>query len=176
MMPLSVDEVLRLSPDEASAKAAKGLVVPDKWASLAYCDAAVWSECKGSGVKPYQVQVDLAETAFRCSFPSRKFPCKHGLALLLLRAQHPDNFSPAEPPAWVSEWLVSRKQRAEKQAQKQAEGAAKPAAVADPRASARREAQRQNQMQAGLDNLDRRLADRVRQGLALIARTPRYLE
>ena len=172
MMQLSVDEVLRLSPDEASAKAAKGLVVPGKWASLAFSDAAVWGECKGSGAKPYQVQVDLAEPAFRCSCPSRKFPCKHGLALLLLKAQHPNNFSPADPPAWVSDWLASRKQRADKQEQKQTEAVTKPAMAADPQASSRREAQRQSRMQAGLDDLDRWLADRVRQGLAQLPAHP----
>ena len=31
-----------------------------------------------------QVQVALAELASKCSCPSRKFPCKHGLALLLM--------------------------------------------------------------------------------------------
>lgn len=172
MMQLSVDEVLRLSPDEASAKAAKGLVVPDKWASLEFNDDAVWGECKGSGAKPYQVQVDLAEPAFRCSCPSRKFPCKHGLALLLLKAQHPNNFSLANLPAWVSDWLASRKQRADKQVQKQTGAVTKPAVAADPQASARREAQRQRRMQAGLDDLDRWLADRVRQGLVQLPAHP----
>ncbi len=43
--------------------------------------------CQGSGRQPYQARVDLAEPAFKCSCPSRKFPCKHGLALLLLFAK-----------------------------------------------------------------------------------------
>ena len=45
-----------------------------------------WSgaSARGSGKTPYQVSIDLAGPAYRCSCPSRKFPCKHALALLLL--------------------------------------------------------------------------------------------
>jgi hypothetical protein len=85
---LSADELLRLAPDTASVKAAKGLVIPTKWPRLGYDEAAIWGECQGSGSKPYQTQIDLSEPAFRCSCPSRKFPCKHGLALGLLYLQH----------------------------------------------------------------------------------------
>ena len=64
--------------------------------------------CQGSGSKPYQVQIDLAEPAFKCSCPSRKFPCKHALGLLLIHATTPAAIVKAERPAWVSEWLASR--------------------------------------------------------------------
>ena len=57
-MQFSAQEVLKLSPDEASAKAAKGLVTSAKWPGLHHDDQAVWGECQGSGSKPYQVQVD----------------------------------------------------------------------------------------------------------------------
>lgn len=171
-MQLSVDEVLRLSPDEASAKAAKGLVIPGKWTCLEFNDEAVWGECKGSGAKPYQVQADKAGPAFRCSCPSRKFPCKHGLALLLLQAQSPNSFSQATPPGWVSDWLSSRKQRAEKQDLKKADISEKPEPVADPQAAAKRESVRQARMLAGLGDLERWLADRLRQGLAQLPAQP----
>ena len=105
-MTLTVEEVIALAPDDASAKAARGLVAPSKWPLLGASEAAAWGECQGSGSKPYQTQVDLAGPAFKCSCPSRKFPCKHGLALLLLRAEHPARFTGAQP-AWVGEWLAS---------------------------------------------------------------------
>lgn len=169
-MLLSAQEVLQLAPDDASAKAAKGLVTPAKWPSLHHDEQAVWGECKGSGSKPYQVQVDQSGPTFRCSCPSRKFPCKHGLALLLLRAQHPDSFSVAEQPGWVSEWLESRRKKAEKQAAKAADASVESEAAAkaptDPAAAARREANRFKQMDAGLAELERWLGDRLRQGLA----------
>jgi SWIM zinc finger len=43
----------------------------------------VWGLCAGSGKRPYQTVVDLTGPAYKCSCPSRKFPCKHALALLL---------------------------------------------------------------------------------------------
>lgn len=163
MMQLSAGEILQLSPDEASAKAAKGLVIPGKWPRLEYDEHAIWGECQGSGSKPYQVQVDKSGPAFRCSCPSRKFPCKHGLALLLLQAQNPANFSAAAAPAWVAEWLASRQQRAEKQEAKTAEQREAPP---DPQAAARREETRRQRMAGGLEELERWLTDRLRQGLA----------
>ncbi|MBK8182419.1 MAG: SWIM zinc finger family protein [Candidatus Competibacteraceae bacterium] len=175
-MQLSVQEVLKLSPDDSSAKAAKSLVMPGKWPRLHQDDRAVWGECQGSGSKPYQVQVDQTGPTFRCSCPSRKFPCKHGLALLLLRAQHPDCFSVAEQPTWVSEWLESRRKRVEKQTAKAAETALEGESAAkstpDPVATVRRESARLDQMRAGLAELERWLGDRLRQGLARLPNQP----
>lgn len=163
MMQLSAGEILQLSPDESSSKAAKGLVVPAKWPRLEYDERAIWGECQGSGSKPYQVQVDKSGPAFRCSCPSRKFPCKHGLALLLLMAQDASLFSAATAPAWVAEWLAGRQQRAEKQEARIAE---KRDAAPDPQAATRREDNRRQRMAGGLEELERWLNDRLRQGLA----------
>lgn len=45
----------------------------------------IFGECAGSGKTPYSTSVDFSGDApvFRCSCPSRQFPCKHGLAILL---------------------------------------------------------------------------------------------
>lgn len=59
-IPLTADAVVALSPDDASTKAARGLVAPAKWPMLGASDAAVWGECQGSGSKPYQTQVDVS--------------------------------------------------------------------------------------------------------------------
>lgn len=162
-MPFSLEEITRLAPDEASMKSAKGLATPGKWVSLGSSEAALWGECQGSGSKPYQVQMDLSGPAFRCSCPSRKFPCKHGLALLLLQTQKPQSFTDTSQPAWVDEWLASRRQKAEKQEQKKTQTAAAPA---DPQAAAKREAKRLERMSAGAEELQRWLLDQTRQGLA----------
>jgi hypothetical protein len=114
-MDLSPDAVLALAPDAASAKAARGLTSPGSWPLRGHDERAVWGECQGSGAKPYQTQVDLNGPAFRCSCPSRKFPCKHGLALLLMRAQDAAAFTRGGAPAWVDEWLASRGERARKE-------------------------------------------------------------
>jgi hypothetical protein len=165
-MTLTVEEVIALAPDDASAKAARGLVAPSKWPLLGASDAAAWGECQGSGSKPYQTQVDLAGPAFRCSCPSRKFPCKHGLALLLLRAEHGTRFEAGEPPAWVAEWLATRGQKAQKKEAQQAEKAAAPA---DPLAAARREGQRWQRIEGAGQDLRRFLADQLARGIGALA-------
>ncbi len=161
-MTLTLEEVTALAPDDASAKAARGLVAPSKWPLLGANDDAAWGECQGSGSKPYQTQVDLAGPAFRCSCPSRKFPCKHGLALLMLRAQEPARFASTEAPAWVAEWLASRSEKAQKKDVKQA---VKAAAPADPQAAIRREGQRWQRIDAAAVDLQRFLADVLARGL-----------
>jgi len=162
-MLFTLEQIARLAPDDASLKAAKTLASPAKWPTLGADEAALWGECQGSGAKPYQVQMDAAGPAFRCSCPSRKFPCKHGLALLLLHTDKPQNFSASPPPAWVEEWLASRRQKAEKQEQKKSQDTAAPP---DPQAAAKREAKRIERMSAGAEELQRRLLDHTRQGLA----------
>lgn len=172
-MILDAEAVLALAPDESSAKAARGLVAPAKWPTLGATDAAVWGECQGSGSKPYQTQVDRAGPAFRCSCPSRKFPCKHGLALLLLQAQDASRFAAGSPPAWVAEWLEGRaakaqKQEAKREEQRQAAAdpeAARAAADSSAAAAAKREAQRWARIDAANADLQRWLADVIGRGL-----------
>ena len=123
-MPLlTTDQVLALAPDPASAKAGSALATPRKWSNTGR-DAEsrmVWGECAGSGANPYRTQADLSEPAFRCTCPSRKFPCKHSLALLLLLAADASTFKTTEWPDWVASmafarysqefWLFAREKR-----------------------------------------------------------------
>ncbi|MEV4805134.1 SWIM zinc finger family protein [Nonomuraea sp. NPDC049421] len=111
----SRDQVLALAPDTSSRKAAQGVATPAKWPVRGHTGMVVYGECKGSGSTPYLACVDLSEPAYRCSCPSRKFPCKHALGLLLLWS---DEAVPAEAgaPQWVTEWLDSRAARAAKSA------------------------------------------------------------
>jgi hypothetical protein len=168
---LTSDQVLAFAPDAASAKAGSALATPRKWLSVGSDgERSVWGECQGSGAKPYQTQVDLAEPAFRCSCPSRKFPCKHALGLLLLRAASPAMFTPAlEPPSWVVEWLAGRQQRMERRA---ARAESPERAAPDPAAQALRAEARATKIEAGLDELALWLRDLVRAGLATAPSRP----
>src|SRR5690606_25108396 len=78
----SENQVTALAPDTSSLTAARKLA--GKWSGTGWCGTTLWGLCKGSGRTPYQTIVDLSGPAFRCSCPSRKFPCKHALSLLLL--------------------------------------------------------------------------------------------
>ncbi|HEY9906166.1 MAG TPA: SWIM zinc finger family protein, partial [Thermosynechococcaceae cyanobacterium] len=161
----TADQILALAPDAASAKNGRGLATRQKWGSLGQQQSVIWGECQGSGKNPYQAQIDLSEPAFRCSCPSRKFPCKHGLGLFLLLAEQPGEMVETDPPTWVAEWLASRSQRSEKQAEKQAK---RQEQAADPIAQAKRAAERQRKVSAGIQELRLWLDDRVRQGLATL--------
>ncbi|HYR06871.1 MAG TPA: SWIM zinc finger family protein, partial [Longimicrobium sp.] len=162
----TADQVAAMAPDPASAKAGQGLASPRKWVLLARDARALWGECQGSGSRPYQVIVDAAEPAFRCTCPSRKFPCKHGLGLLFIYASQPALVVETEAePDWVAEWLAMREARAEKTAKKAA-ATPEPERAPDPAAQAKRAAQREDRVRAGLDDLEQWLHDGVRQGLA----------
>lgn len=178
-MTLEEDGIAALAPDASSLKAAKGLVIPAKWPLLGASPEALWGECSGSGSKPYQVQVDLSGPAFRCSCPSRKFPCKHALGLMLLQVQHGAAFSEQVPPAWVTEWLESRAERVERatrKAQAEADAPAAASSAPDPATEARKAAARRTRMAEGIEEMSRWLADRVRQGLAALPAQPELWE
>ncbi len=158
----SVDRILALAPDPSSAKSGRELANARKWSGLGRTERAIWGECQGSGAKPYQTQIDTSEPAFRCTCPSRKFPCKHALALFLLSATEPNLLAASVPPRWVEEWLAKRDEKAAGQVQtKQAREVA-----SDPEAAARRAGAREGKVRAGVLELESWLKDVVRQGLA----------
>jgi hypothetical protein len=165
----TADKILALAPDDASAKAGRGLASSRKWVTLGQDERAVWGECQGSGSSPYQTQIDLSEPAFKCSCPSRKFPCKHALGLFLLTDSDPKSFKQNQQPDWVSKWLEGRGAKAEKKAKKAEEAAAAPP---DPEAQAKRAAERAKKVAGGMVELERWLHDLVRQGLATVQQRP----
>ena len=166
MSNYTTDQILSMAPDTGSAKAGQGLASPGKWAALSCSETAVWGACQGSGSKPYEVMVDLGEPAFRCSCPSRKFPCKHGIGLMLIYANNRASVTAAEVPASVSDWFGKRGEKAEKkavavEAPKTEAELAKSAAQ-----QAKRADQRRTRVAQGLDDLRLWLRDLVRQGIS----------
>lgn len=170
-MNWTTDQILALAPDAASAKSGQGLASPRKWLALGADERAAWGLCQGSGKDPYQTQIDLTEPAFRCSCPSRKFPCKHGLGLFLLLAADPAAFKEKSQPAWVGEWLASRAKREQQRTEKQAKVETSEKTI-DAAAQAKRAANREAKVVAGLQELDLWLRDIVRGGLASVGSQP----
>jgi len=159
----TAEQILKLAPDAASAKAAQGLLAPKKWTSLGVNETAIWGACQGSGSNPYQTQIDLAEPAFKCSCPSRKFPCKHGLALFLLFAEQPSLFAKTSAPDTVASWLKGRSDRT---AKKETAATTKSKEPKDPESQAKTAARRLDRVKDGALELQRWLEDLVRSGLA----------
>ncbi|WP_216896348.1 SWIM zinc finger family protein [Nocardia alni] len=151
-MTWTAQQVAAVAPDAASLAAANKL--HGRWNGAGYHDTALWGLCAGSGATPYQTIVDVAGPAYKCSCPSRKFPCKHALGLLLewARGEVPQAAAPTD---FVAEWLGARAQRA-------AKSEAAPAKTP----SAATAEQRRARVTAGLEDLDIWLCDQVRTGLA----------
>lgn len=160
----TTDQILALAPDAGVLKSGNELASPRKWQSLNIDpgEQAAWGECKGSAKNPYQAKLDLTEPAFHCTCPSRKFPCKHTLALFLMLVTHPGDFTKSAPPQWVVDWLTVRAQRAQKRAAR----AQQPGQIVDPAAQAKRAAKREAKVAAGIEELDLLLHDVIRSGLA----------
>ncbi|MFF8174014.1 SWIM zinc finger family protein [Streptomyces chartreusis] len=165
----TADQVLALAPDATSRKAGSKLGAAGPWSEAGSAEeGTVWGLCKGSGSKPYQTVIDIADTsgpAYKCSCPSRKFPCKHALGLLLLWAGGDGAVpSAAEPPDWAEQWIKGRRQRAEEKRTAGASGSSP--ASADPEAARRRAERRAVRVTAGATELEQRLSDLLRGGLA----------
>jgi hypothetical protein len=179
-MGLTLAKVEEIAPDQGSLDAARKLLKPQGWPSLG-CDGdgLIWGECQGSGSQPYRTIASEADFGTKCTCPSRKFPCKHALALLWMRADG-RTFQPQERPQWVNDWLARRrpgggaaKPAAAAGERKDIGAAAEPEAPPDPAAEARAAAQRERNrldretmILAGLDELDRWLIDHLERGLA----------
>ncbi|MFZ4812633.1 MAG: SWIM zinc finger family protein, partial [Ilumatobacteraceae bacterium] len=177
------EQVLLLAPDRASAGAATSAADPAAWSAAGCDDDAIWGQYVATSAEPYEVAVDLGGPAFRCTCPSRKVPCKHCLGLLLLHAQQ--RVVPARRLPFVEQWMHRRDRHPTAH---EADGATQPdpgaagdepATVSDDvsgapssRAAAsaeqrdQRRTERAERMRAGLTELDRWLADRIRTGLA----------
>lgn len=158
-MSLTADQILALAPDASCARAGRGLATLKRWTNLGHDEGAAWGECQGSTSAPYQVQIDLSGPAYKCACPSKKFPCKHSLALFLLLESDSAAFLGTERPPWVAAWLAGRAAQLEKKAEAQPK-------TPDAEAQARRAAERLSRVRAGMEELELWLYDLARQGMA----------
>lgn len=174
MPKFTAEQVKTLAPDPSAFSAGKGLANVRKWASLGANDAALWGECQGSGKDPYKVRIDLSDNTTSCTCPSRKFPCKHAIGLMLLAADSPAKLTESTPPAWVAEWLekrTTRKSAAVKKAEPKADSESRQ------KDTARRASKRDKLADTGLEALETWLKDTLRHGLVFAqSARPAYWE
>ncbi len=180
-MTITISAIENAAPDQASLKAATKLLSPAKWPErvISTDGALIWGACQGSGANPYRVVVDTSDLGAKCSCPSRKFPCKHALALMMQYAEGQADFSPADVPEWITDWLGRRRKTTTAET---TDGPKKSLAAArlaeeekpdDPKAEARREAARVKRAEAtrnaiadGLAEMEGWIADQLRTGLS----------
>lgn len=114
---LTEEAVLRLAPDDKAVKTARDLVRKRSFSQQGVSADGTWllARCQGSAV--YELSIDLAVESApvgRCTCPSRKFPCKHVLGLMLAYATTPETFAEREPP----EELVAKRAKSAARAEK----------------------------------------------------------
>ncbi len=154
---LTIEEALQFAPDRESKRAARRLISIKNWRNLGHFENGIWGECQGSGKIPYKVKIDLTEPTLACNCPSRKYPCKHSLALLTVWAANSNRFTENEAPSWMSRWLRDREKRKKRLSQ--------PPKAVDRAAQAKRHAQRLAKIQQGMAELSLWLEDLTRNGL-----------
>ncbi len=157
-MQFTQEQILKLAPDDASAKAGQQLANSAKWVVKCSHEKALWGDCHGSGKTPYKTIIDLNNLAFKCTCPSRKFPCKHGIGLLLLFTNNKDVFSQeSEMAPHVEDWIGKRQVKTE---------TVKEQKPVDEKAQQKRIDARKKKIDSGVEELRLWLKDNIRTGIA----------
>ena len=106
------------APNAAAIKNARGVVLKKKLVGLFRSPdgTLLFGDCKGSGAENYRPSADFSDPSkpvYRCTCPSRQFPCKHSLALLYAHVQGL-KFVDKDIPAEIAEKRSKVQQRVEK--------------------------------------------------------------
>lgn len=158
----TVEAVADAAPDAQVRRAGRQLAVPTPWSDVGVTGTLLFGRCRGSGRDPYQVSVDLAGPRYRCTCPSRKFPCKHAIALLYLWAEgHVDEQGVA--PTFAADGDARGARHPAHRPERRGAGEQTPEQA---EAALRRAAEREARVDAGVADLERFLTDLVGRGLA----------
>jgi len=157
----TVRRVDEAAPDDQVRRAARRLAIPTPWSDVGTTGSLLFGRCQGSGKVPYQVSIDVDGPRYKCTCPSRKFPCKHGLALLYLWAE--GRVDETGVAAFAAEWADGHAEHGTRRA----ESPSTPARTEEQqRAAGRRAAEREARVDAGLADLSLFLHDLIGRGLA----------
>jgi SWIM zinc finger len=125
---ISIDQqfIEAAAPNAEAAKNGRGLVAKNKFVSLNHSpdETLLFGQCQGSGKTPYLCSADFAvasQPVYRCTCPSRQFPCKHALGLLYAKAEG-KSFTSAEVPPEIT----AKREKATARVEKRKEAAEKP--------------------------------------------------
>lgn len=129
---ISIDEgyVQSAAPNADAMKNGRALVIKGKFAAL-HIDAdetVLFGRCAGSGKEPYTVSCDFVradQPTYRCSCPSRQFPCKHSVGLMFAFVLKRSSFKTAPIPPDLAE----KRDKLAGRVEKRKEEAAKPRTV-----------------------------------------------
>ena len=149
------EDLLRLAPDAKTLEAGRRLFYSKRWRLVGGDGQWLWGEFvfgpspTGKGT---QTAVELLTGRFVCTCRARQRPCAHGLALVLMLKNDQQRITVGQPPSWV------------RTVQFRAERPAPP--TTDVRAANDRLADRLELMNEGVGELEVRLLDVARRGIA----------
>lgn len=159
MFALDEQFVISAAPNADAARNGRALVLKGKFVALHHSpdETLLFGRCQGSGKDAYLCSVDFANgnVTYRCSCPSRQFPCKHTLGLMFAYVQGKP-FTPAEVP----EELAAKRDKAAVRAEKKQTASEAPRKVNKSALAKKIKAQL-----AGIDLLEKLTLDLVRLGI-----------
>ncbi len=172
MISIKQDFIEAAAPNAEAAKNGRGLVLKNKFIALHHSpDETLWfGHCQGSGKTPYLCSADFAapeKPVYRCTCPSRQFPCKHSLGLLYAIAEG-KKFTSADVP----EELAAKREKAALRVEKRKSDVEKP-----PKVNKTALAKKIKTQLDGIDLLEKLTQDVVRLGIGnMNAKTAHELE
>ncbi|ADV61519.1 zinc finger SWIM domain protein [Isosphaera pallida ATCC 43644] len=117
---ITIDEafVNSSAPNPDTSQNGRSLVLKGQFVTLNITEdrTLIFGECKGSGKTPYQCSCDFIrpdQPTYRCSCPSRQFPCKHCVGLMFAYVMK-QPFTIAEPPAALQEKRAKLQEKAQR--------------------------------------------------------------
>ncbi|MFR1833652.1 MAG: SWIM zinc finger family protein [Lachnospiraceae bacterium] len=121
MREITQQQILSMAPNPSAVNNARKISSGNGFVSRSHSqdDTFYMGECKGSGKSNYIVSADFAEEekpVFRCTCPSRQFPCKHSLALLF-EMEAKKEFAICEIPESILEKRAKKEARELKKAE-----------------------------------------------------------
>jgi hypothetical protein len=172
MISVTHEFIEAAAPNAEAAKNGRGLLLKKKFLALHRSpDETLWfGHCEGSGKTPYLCSADFAvpeKPVYRCTCPSRQFPCKHALGLLYALAEG-NTFTTAEVP----EELTAKREKVAARVEKRKADADRPVKVNTAALTKKIKAQLE-----GIDVLEKLTLDVVRLGIGnMNAKTAHELE
>ncbi len=145
----SYERLLNYAPDSRTLSQARGLFFAKRWKLLEGNGAFLWGEYETIHGHQYKAFVRLEPPLFRCSCKSRRRPCKHSLALVLLFLNRPDVWVVKEEiPEWAALYIQHKE------------------APNPPKINVSQQEKRIQLMDQGVAELEKWLLNIIQQGLA----------
>ena len=160
MISINEQFIEAAAPNGDAAKNDRTLAFKNKFVALhrSTDDTLLFGQCQGSGKEPYICSIGFTVNeapTYRCSCPSRQFPCKHAFVLFYVLVQG-KTFTSADVPANVA----AKRTKAAARGEKRNEEAEKPRTI-----NKTTLAKKINSQLAGIDLLEKRTLNLVRLGI-----------